>query len=87
MSIEISKAIETFVSANQNLLGNLWGRWQDEKEYEDINEYGAVIAKNFPEGWKLIKSAKRPFGVTVQIEQEQWQVSVTGRSMGWKRIK
>lgn len=87
MTIEISKTIETFVSANQNLLGNLWARWQDEKEYEEINDYGAAIAKEFPEGWKLLKTSKRPFGVTVQIEQEHWQISVTGRSMGWKRIK
>lgn len=87
MTVEISKAVEAFVSPRMNLLGNLWARWQDEKEYEDINEYGARIAKDFPEGWKLIKSSKRPFGVVVQIEAEHWQISVTGRSIGWKRVK
>lgn len=87
MTVEISKAIEAFIDTNQRLLGNLWGRWQDEKEYEDINDYGKVIAEKFPEGWTLLKSNKRPFGVTVKIEAEEWKISVTGTSMGWKRTK
>lgn len=87
MTVEISKSVQAFINTNQNLLGNLWARWQDEKEYEDINEYGARIAKQFPEGWKLLKSNKRPFGITVQIEAEEWKISITGRSMGWKRVK
>jgi hypothetical protein len=87
MTAAIQATVEAFVTAKQSLLGNLWARWQDEKEYEDINEYGMRIAKDFPEGWKLIKSSKRPFGVVVQIEAEHWQISVTGRSISYKRVK
>lgn len=80
-------AVGAFVNKNVDLLGSLWGRWQDEKEYEDINEYGARIAKEFPEGWKLVKTNKRPFGVTVMIGEERHQISVTGRSIKWSYTK
>lgn len=77
-------AIRTFVGKNENMLASLWARWQDEKEYEDINEYGARIAKEFPEGWKLLKSTKRPFGVHVEIDGLKWEISVTATGIKWK---
>lgn len=51
---------------------NLYDRWRDESEYEDINEYGKVIsnaiAKQFPNySVKLVQSTKRPFGVKIEI--------------------
>lgn len=51
-----------------NTLFNLYFRWQDEKEYEDIRDYAkvlfGVIQKEFPNA-KLIfyKAFKRPFGI------------------------
>ena len=60
---EMMAQLHAFVSEHQLLLRRLWRRWQDEREHEDINEYGKEIAKKFPEGWKLEKSMKRPFGV------------------------
>jgi hypothetical protein len=81
------EAVGKFVRGNLDLLGSLWGRWQDEKEYEDVNEYGARIAKEFPEGWTLVKTTKRPFGVVIQIGEEHHQVKVTGAGTRWKRIK
>lgn len=45
------------------LLCNLWERWQDEKEYEDIEDYGKVIAKEL--GFKSVEMSKRPFGFKV----------------------
>jgi hypothetical protein len=54
-----------------NVFFNLWYRWQDEYEYEDINDYGKVLhetlAKEFPnDGFKLTASTKRPFGIKVK---------------------
>lgn len=51
---------------------NLFDRWQDECEYEDINDYGKAILKtinkSFPEyEAKLIKSTDEPFGVIIQV--------------------
>lgn len=76
-----------FIEETHETLGRLWARWQDEKQYEDINDYGAVIAKKFPEGWKLLKTTKRPFGVDVLIGSEKWQIRVTGKQITWKMAK
>lgn len=43
---------------------NLYERWQDEKDYEDFNEYVTAMMKSMPTGAKLIKGTKRPFGVS-----------------------
>lgn len=50
-----------------NTFANLWDRWQDEKEYEDINEYGKVLhgAINKVDECMLFKATKKPFGVKV----------------------
>lgn len=47
------------VMANIKLITGLYWRWLDERECEDINEYGKVIAQElgFP-----VKMTKRPFG-------------------------
>ena len=43
-----------------NFLFNLYGRWQDEKEYEDIADYLATIQKLIPQAYSI---TKRPFGI------------------------
>lgn len=50
-----------------NTFANLWGRWQYENEYEDINEYGNVLhgAINKIDECTLFKATKKPFGVKV----------------------
>ena len=54
----INDKIEKIQSAARTLTGLYW-RWLDEKDYEDIEEYGAVISSTlgFP-----VKMTKRPFG-------------------------
>lgn len=56
-----------------NTFANLWERWQDEKEYEDINEYGKVLFKKLTElhpnfGVTYVGANKRPFGIRVTID-------------------
>ena len=84
----VHKSEETdFVLKNDDLLINLWSRWQDEKEYEDIADYGARIAKEFPEGWKLVKSHKRPFGVTFDTGKAKFQIKVTSTSLSMVKVR
>lgn len=52
---------------------NLYDRWRDESEYEDINEYGkclyGTISREFPNfGVEYVSSTKRPFGVKVRMD-------------------
>jgi len=58
---------------------NLYDRWQDESEYEDIKEYGKVIAntiaKEFPTlGVTLAQATKRPFGVKIDTNKGAYQL-------------
>lgn len=61
------------VMANAQLIANLYWRWLDEHQYEDIAEYGKVIEDKlgFP-----VKMTKRPFGFTF----DSYQAKVTGGS-------
>lgn len=43
----------------------LYERWQDEKEYEDFNEYAKVMMTFMPKDAILVKGTKRPFGVVI----------------------
>ena len=56
-----------------NAFYNLYDRWRDESEYEDINGYGEVILstvkKQYPNyNISLIESTKKPFGVKLDVE-------------------
>lgn len=51
------------------VFANGYSRWMDEKEYEDINDYGRVladtIAKYTGKISRFVSATKRPFGVKV----------------------
>lgn len=71
-----------------NHAGYLWGRWQDEKAYEDFNDYIASMQKQMPEGFTITGGSKRPFGFKFTIGTEaEYLLTVTARSVGWKRVK
>lgn len=51
---------------------NLFDRWQDESEYEDVNDYGKAIVESINKQYptynvKFVSATKRPFGVKVKI--------------------
>jgi hypothetical protein len=69
----------------------LYGRWMDEREYEDFAEYeinmkATLYALNVP-GVHFVKAMKRPFGFVFDY---QWskviQISIKSSSYEWKRI-
>jgi hypothetical protein len=59
---------------------NLYERWQDEKQYEDIEEYRAA-ATRFA-GVPCIKAYKRPFGFAFEIEGKKYKVTVKAAGRG-----
>lgn len=68
-------------------LDNLYGRWLDESQYENINDYGKVISAALPAGITLTKMTKRPFGFHFTVGTDAvYALTTTTRSMGWKRI-
>jgi len=70
------------------LLSNLWGRWQDEKEYEDWRDYENAIRIAVPlHPHPIIKISKRPFGVTFALGKYHIQLYINANTCGWKRVK
>ena len=64
-----------------NCFFNLYDRWRDESEYEDINQYGDAIIKaindQFPQfGASLIASTKRPFGVKINLDGQKFHIQI-----------
>ena len=54
----------------------LWERWQDEREYEDINDYLAAVKKHVPSAYKM---TKRPFGFAAKCDDGELKVAVKCR--------
>jgi uncharacterized phage protein gp47/JayE len=74
----------------QERLCYLYGRWQDEKEYEDWADYEKAMrdAAARVDGIKVIKISKRPFGFQFSVnEKGVFQIGVTARSYYLKRIR
>jgi hypothetical protein len=59
------ETIKPTFNAMMGPLGELYGRWLDEQEYEDIQEYGAVLKRWLSEripGAEFAGVTRRPFG-------------------------
>lgn len=72
-SISVRELWEQINNNYSDLLFNLYERWQEEKEYEDINEYLKVIQRYIPQAFKI---TKRPFAITCRCSDGNMQVSV-----------
>ena len=80
------KALQLFERL-QNLMVYLYSRWQDEKDYEDINDYGVNIKKYVAEiGGEFVKMSKRPFGFIYKLADATYQVIVRSSGYEYKRI-
>ena len=82
--VNSSKVLNTFI--------NLKYRWEDERGYENFNDYAKVmvqaIEKATKKDIKLIKSTKRPFGVSFEIDGMKFNLflKTNGRS-AWLACK
>lgn len=65
----------------------LYGRWQDEHEYEDLNDYAKAMIKSLPKGAKLIKMADKPFRVLFRLSDGTYKlIAVRGNEIKWGTI-
>jgi len=56
-----------------DLFFNLWERWQDEQEYEDINDYLKHLQQTFPEAYAI---TKRAFGIKCKTDDGNIHITV-----------
>lgn len=79
-SVEANAKAKTIWKAVQIPLENLYGRWQDEKEYEDIKDYGEAIRPTLEAaGGELTRMSARPFGAYFVVDSYTYLASVTLR--------
>lgn len=85
---ENTKRIADFFDGQQSFICYLYARWQDEKEYEDIEEYKSAIQMKMPEGFLITKMTKRPFGFEFTIGTNAiYAIDVTQGNYTWKRVR
>jgi len=80
--------IDKMVNDLTNLMISLAGRWSDEKDYENINDYAAPIVQKLSPGFLMTKMTKRPFGFQFTLDNNAtYAYFVTAKTLGWKRVK
>ncbi len=66
----------------------LYSRWQDEKEYEDIADYGNAMKGNLPKWATFVKVTERPFGFKFKTEDGRlYSFTINARKYTWTRIE
>jgi hypothetical protein len=67
----------------------LFNRWQDEQEYEDINDYKPRFDKHAEEfGVTITKMSSRPFGFIFTVDNRTYTFTISSKgALGFKRIK
>lgn len=60
---KVGETVKNIHMATSETMFNLYQRWQDEKEYEDIKDYGEVVRPMVEaQGATFLRMNKRPFG-------------------------
>ncbi len=83
------QAIHSKLSAaiNNPQFQYLYDRWQDEKEYEDFEDYKKAVAKLT--GWEVVRATKRPFSFFVKLPDRPeaiYELNMTARCGRWRRV-
>ena len=79
---------ETIYEKLQTSVIDLSCRWNDEKEYEDINDYGDVLKTKVEElDGTFVKMTKRPFGFTFTVDDAKYKIGCNATQYYYKRMK
>lgn len=85
--IRKAKAAAIYKAAEQTVI-NLAGRWIDESQYEDIEDYAKPLIPIVAQlGGKVVKMNKRPFGFDFEIGGARYQVRCTATTYSYRRIE
>jgi hypothetical protein len=79
--------IDAFFTATQDLILGLADRWQDEAQYEDIEDYAAVVKKSLPKGFSFVAMTKRPFGFKFRVGTDAvYAITASSSTYKWSRV-
>lgn len=84
---EKSVKAEQYFEAAYQTLNYLAQRWQDEREYENIQEYKDLLQKMANRfGVTVTRMTKRPFGCEFEVDSRTYQFVSTSKGISYKRI-
>ena len=73
-------AVKKVMSTVQDAMEYGYMRWQNEKDYEDINDYSILFEKKLdPLVIKFLKMTKRPFGFKFTAGGKKFQLAITAK--------
>lgn len=65
----------------------LYHRWQDEQEFEDLNDYGIPVKEEVEKiGGKFLKMITNPFGFQYSIEGSVYQIAFNGEYYSYRKM-
>lgn len=72
-----------------NVLAELYFRWQEEHQFEDFNDYIKIVKKAVEKRkLEFVKMTKEPFGPVIRLAEGICiQVWVTKTRMNWKQVR
>jgi len=83
------KKVAAFFDKIAPRLDYLGGRWADEHEYEDFNDYKTemekLVKKHLP-GATFVKASKRPLGFEMTFAGATYRFKVTSASVSYGRL-
>jgi len=77
-----------FFNDSAEMIIELYLRWQDEKDYENIADYADALDPMAEEaGVVIVKMNKRPFGCNFTVSGKTFRLSLSARgTLAYKRI-
>ena len=69
------------------LFATLYGRWLDEQDYEDVEDYKEVLQSRCP--FAIQKITRRPFAVFFTANGFEYRIRATRTEVkyGWRKVK
>jgi hypothetical protein len=78
---------KSFFDIAADLLAQLYGRWLDEKDHEDIEDYmSALLEAASAAGVVLQNMTKRPFGAVFTCDGRTYHMTIKKNTAQYKRI-
>lgn len=94
LNVEENELVSKVLQSCHERLGYLYGRWQDEKEYEEWSDYAMVMqkmAEPLQPLFRIIRYSKRPFGIVFKTRRMNnptvYVMYADSKHVGWKAIR
>ena len=80
------KARELYEQLEEKMV-NLYSRWLDERNYEDIRDYSVHFENDVQAiGGTFVRMTSRPFGFVYTLEGVSYQIAIAKDTYTYKRI-